>query len=308
MMIGSAPRGAQGGLYRQRWLAAVFASLAAAGVGWSVFNADIVFQRAVEFLLVLAALAVLAATWFLLQIPGGRAAIPRAGVATLAGTVSSAFRSAGFRRFVSYKSLLALAAAVDPFLVVFGFRELGLEVSYLGLALVAYAGGHALGALIWPRWISRSSARVPFQIAALLRLVTLVWIVSLPSIATSTFYTDRFDDLTAAMRGFALAFALLGLAASVGNAANQRYLMQIAPGAASQGMILAANMVAAIFAFGPLVVARILEDVALDRVLWGAAGCAVVALLVSGLLVESHARIRTPFGSWRSPRQVPNNA
>jgi MFS family permease len=201
-----------------------------------------------------------------------------------------------------------MTAAVDPFLIVYGFQELALQVQYLGLALVAYAAGQFLGYLIWPRWIARHSPRVPFQIATLLRLLLLSLVIALPALSTSDLYTDRLDDPTVAMRGFAIAFALLGIAGSVGNAANQRYLMDIAPRGATQGPILAANLVAAVCAFGPFGVAWLLQRYELERILWGATGIAILALLASGLLIESRVRVRTTAGSWRSRRQAPRAA
>jgi MFS family permease len=253
----------------------------------------------------LAALSAASGTWFLLNIAGGPARSPTPQPGPLISTIWSAFQTAPFRRFISFKILLAMAAAADPFLVVYGFQELDLQVRYLGLALVAYAAGQLTGYLIWPRWIARHSPRVPFQIAALLRLMLLTWVIALPSLATSNFYTDRFDNLTVAMRAFAFGFALLGLASSVGAAANLRYVMDIAPRGATQGPILATNLVAAACAFGPFGVAWLLQRYDLERILWGAIGVAILALLASGLLIESRVRVRATTGSWRTRRQAP---
>jgi len=63
-------------------------------------------------------------------------------------------------------------------------------------------------------------------------------------------------------------------------------------------------MVATLTAFAPFGVAWLLERHELERVLWAAAGAMIVALLASGLLVESSVRLRSAPGSWRSRRQT----
>jgi MFS family permease len=102
------------------------------------------------------------------------------------------------------------------------------------------------------------------------------------------------------MRGFAWGFALLGLASSVGNVGNQRYLTDITPRGAVHGLIMAANALAAITGLAPLGVAWLLEHYELERLLWAAAGVAIAALLASGLLVESRVRVRAALGAWRT--------
>lgn len=308
IVVSGVPRNQQTTIFRRRGYAAAIAAVISAIACWSVFRSDEAFQRSVGLILMLAAISLASATWYLLNIHGGtnRTATPQASrVLTF---VRDAFRSAPFRRFASYKILLALTAAFDPFVIVFGFQELGLTTAYIGWAILAYAGGHLAGHLGWTRWIAGHSPRVPFQVAAFLRLMFLTWIVALPTLGTSELYTERFDNLNPAMGGFAAGFALLGLAASVGHPANQRYLMDIAPRGAVRGPILAANLIAGVFAFAPFGVAWLMGRYDLERLLWGGIGVAIVALLASGLLLESRVRIRTSPGSWRSRQRTARTA
>jgi hypothetical protein len=305
LLLSGLPRSDRGNTFRRRAVASVIAAGVAALACWSVFRSGETFQHSVGLLLCLAAVSALASTWFLLNITGGASSTPSAQPQRLLSTIGGALQAAPFRRFISFKILLALAAAVDPFLIVFGFRELGLDVRYLGLAIVAYVAGQVVGNVTWPRWVQGHGPRIPFQVATLLRLVMLTWVIALPTLATSELYTDRFDDSTAAMQGFATSFALLGLAASAGAAANLRYVMDIAPRHAARGYILTSNLVTGICAFAPFGVAWLLQRYELERVLWGAIGMAIVALLASGLLIESRVHIRNASGSWRTRRQEP---
>jgi len=304
LIVSGTPRSRQSMVFRQRALASVAAAVISAFAIWSVFRSDGTFQDSIGLILLLAALATLSATWFLLSIPGGGIGSARPNPERLFAAAVNPFRAAAFRRFISFKILLALAVAVDPFLIVYGFQRLGLEVEYIGLAVVALAGGQAIGHLVWPKWVARHGPRVPFQVATLLRLLLLTWVIALPALSTSSTYANRFDTPEVAMRGFALGFVLLGLAASMGASANQRYLLDVSPRGVTQGPILAGNMVATLTAFAPFGVAWLLERHELERVLWAAAGAMIVALLASGLLVESSVRLRSAPGSWRSRRQT----
>lgn len=300
VMLSSVPRSQQAAVYRLRGAVAVVAALAGALACWSVFRSDDPFQRSAGHLLVLAALSLGAATWFLLSNPGRTSRMTVPQPRQLMRLAVGSFGGPAFRRYLSYKVLLGLAAALDPFAIVFGFRELGLDVSYLGGVVLAFAVGQFGGHLLWPWLVEDHGARIPFQVAALCRLLFLTLAISLPSLATSAFYADRFDDPAAAMSAFAVGFGLLGLAMSVGNPCNQRYLMDIAPRGTVQGSILAANLAAGIVAFAPFGVAGLLGRYDLERLLWVGIGIAIVALLASGLLVDARVRIRTAPGAWRT--------
>jgi hypothetical protein len=245
----------------------------------------------------------LASTWFMLDIPGGMTAGSSGPSLPLGQSLRYAAGHSAFRRFTAYRTSLGLVAAVDPFIIVHGFQQLDIGIAHIGLALFAFALGHVAGHLVWPRWIGVFSPRVPLQIATLLRLVLLVWVLSLPTIIASSEYAERFNGPETAMNGFAWGFILLGLATSVGNAGNQRYLMDIAPRGALSGLVLMANLLAGIIGLAPLGVAMLLDRFELERLLWAASGLAILALLASGLLVESRVRMRTSPGAWRSRTQ-----
>jgi hypothetical protein len=308
MILGGIERNRQTSFFRRRGYAAVGFALIGAVACWSVFRSGEPFQRSVGLLLMLAAISLGSATWFLLNATRRAGRTQGIPLQQLMGSIRDALRRAPFRRYAAFKILLALTAAFDPFVLVYGFQELGLGVTYIGWAILAFAAGHLAGYALWGQLIARHSPRVPFQIATFLRLLFLTWIVAVPTLAASTWYTDRFDDIDAAMGGFALGFVLIGLAASVGTSANQRYLMDIAPRGTLQGQILATNVIAGIFAFSPFGVAWLMQRYDLERLMWAGVGVSIVALLASGLLHESRARIRTPSGTWRSRRRTPRTA
>jgi hypothetical protein len=299
-LLASSLRGSPGKApLRWRSLAALTAALIVGWITWSILDSGQPFQDSVRNLLVLSTLAIAGATWFLLSIPAGQASTVSPRPRRLVSAIRKSLSTSAFRRYVSFKLLLASVAAMDPFLIVYGFFELNLELRYVGWALLAWASGQVIGNLLWPRWIARTGPRVPFQLATALRLLLLLLVVSLPSLATSDLYNDRFDGPEPAMRLFASSFVLLGLAASTGNAANQRYLMDISPRGETSGTVFSANLVAAIGAFLPLLAAWSIDRYELEWAFWGAIGLAVITLIASGLLPNTRVRIRTTTGSWR---------
>jgi len=186
-----------------------------------------------------------------------------------------------------FRVALGLAAAADPFIIVFGLRRVGLELGDIGLALVAYAIGHLAGILIWPHWSPHQSARAPLQIAALLRVLVLVITIGIPAIVSSTLYTDRFASAEPAVRLFLIQYVLLGLAVSAHGWANQRYLQDISTPETARQAVTTTNVVHGILAFGPFAAALLIDRTSLDEMLWIAAAIAFIALLISGFLIES---------------------
>ncbi len=71
---------------------------------------------------------------------------------------------------------------------------------------------------------------------------------------------------------------------------------------------LVATLIAGVFAFAPFGVAWLMGRYDLERLLWGGIGLAIVALLASGLLLESRVRIRTSPGSWRFRQRTARTA
>lgn len=287
-------------LLRWRNVAMAIASLLSAWLVLRVFSSDIATQNAWRGVLLMAVLATLAAAWFALLVLFGRPTRSSLVSPTrVAGSMRSALGNSAVRRLVGYKFLLAAVAAFDPFLIVLGFRNLDMGIRYIGWALIAWAAGQVIGSVLWPRWIARSGARIPFQLTAFFRLLLLVWVVTLPTLVESTVYTDRFDSPTAAMRGFAVSFVLLGLAGSAGTAGNLSYLVRATSASGLSGATMVTNLVGVVGGLLPLAVAWGLDRYDDDRVYWVAIGLAVVALLASGTLANAGTRVRRRNGSWR---------
>lgn len=299
---------ARGGRLRHlRWrhLVAALVTLGAAWLVFRLFEGSTTLATDLRGVLVLSALGTLGATWFMALMLFGRASIsPGVDGSALWQGMRSALRNAAVRRLMLYRLLLASVAAFDPFLIVFGFTTIGVDIYLIGVAFAAWAVGQVIGSWLWPWVVNRVGARMVFQLAALCRLALLVWIVAIPSLVTTSAFTDRFTASRDPWLGFGLGFVLLGLATAAGSAANAPYLMRIATTSDLAATGLVTNLGAVAGGFLPLAVAWSLDRYDDERVFWVGIGLGVVALLGSGLLMNAGTRVRSHGGAWRQSSQT----
>ncbi len=302
---GTGALGSRRGLFRSRAIIGAIASVIGAGAVWSALGTTGTTGDNGGLVLVLAAIGIASATWFLLAIPGNRRIEPRTAYRSQSSRQGlAALQSRAYRRFLVFRSTLALSAAADPFLIVFGLEQLGLTLGEVGAALAVYAAGHLLGMVFWPRWAAARSARAPLQVTPLLRLVVLVVAVSIPSISASGLYAGRFDGPEVAIRCFIAIFSLLGLVTSANNVASQPYLLAILPDDVSRPAIALTNTILGVLAFAPLAAAFVVERFSLETLLYVAIVLAFVALVASGMLAASRVRVRQRYGSRGMRRSV----
>lgn len=300
----AAAKASRKGLFRDRAITGAVMAVIGGLVVWSACRSMGTTGENSGILLVLAAIATAAATWFLFAIPAHHPSPAHSpSTSHLAAPVLTPLRSQAYRRFLIYRLFLAFCAAADPFLIVFGLVRLGLNLGDIGLSVAVYATGHLAGILVWSRWVAMWSARAPLQIISLLRLLILVIAVSIPSISTSGLYAGRFDGPQVAVWCFIAIFGLLGLVVSANNVSNFPYLLDIVPAGQARPAIALSNAVMGVMALAPLAAAYLVERFSLESMLYSAIALALIALVSSGLLVESRVRVRQRFGL-RSVRRM----
>ncbi|HEV2065594.1 MAG TPA: hypothetical protein VGR08_02075, partial [Thermomicrobiales bacterium] len=291
-IAGASPTAICGVIFHQRAVIGAIVAIIGGAVVWSVNRSAVDIRDAIEVLFFLAAISVCSATWFLFAMPGGkRTRQPESQTALLSTGLLRPFRTRSYRTFILFRVALGLAAAADPFIIVFGLRRIGIELEDIGLALVAYAIGHFAGVLLWPLWSPPRSARAPLQIAALLRVLALIITIGIPPIVASTLYADLFASPEPAVRLFLIQYVLIGLAVSAHGWANQRYLQDISTPEMTRQAVTTTNVVHGILAFAPFLAAYLIDRTSLDEMLWVATAVAFIALLISGFLIDSRVFI-----------------
>ncbi|HVL26476.1 MAG TPA: hypothetical protein VM450_20465 [Thermomicrobiales bacterium] len=292
---------------RDRRLAGAAMAVLGGLIAWRVFAANAIsLPRAAGWLLMLAGMAVVAATWFQLTSPGmfrpRRTFYPSFG----GGTIAASLRTRPVRRYAIFRLLLGLSTLADPFIIVYGLSAMNLHIRYIGGAILFHALAQVVGGVLWPMLLAARGSRRPIQIATLLRLAALALAVVVPQVATSQAYVNRFDTPTLASWAFVATFALLGLVRSAHDQTEQQYLADIVPEPSPHmAAIMGTNVLLLLTSGAALLGAFLIDRYSLDTTLTIAAVISFAALLASGLLFEGNPRV-VYRGDTRTtrPRQV----
>jgi hypothetical protein len=289
------------GFFAQRQLWGVLFGLAAGMVCRGLFGSHgPAFPRNFNSLFVAAAGALAAATFFQMRVREPTRLIGGAGaVSTGLRLAPRVFADANFRRFVSFRVLLALATLADPFLIVYARRHLNLPMSYLGTYLIAATVARFVSTPIWAWLENRGGHRAVLQGSALVRLLAPLIALILPYLADSSMYKGHFSDRRPIFIGFGLVFIALGAALGGQIRANFGYLMDIAADELRPTYIALANVIIAVAALSPLLGAKLIARYSYETLLTTAAIVGLVAVFASGLLTNTHTRPRLVAQAWR---------
>lgn len=280
-------------IFRLRAIVTAAAAMIAGIVVQSIFGASsLTFPQASRYLLLFAAISGVAATWFLMQIPR-RARGDITGIGAHVGdNLAPLLRTPAMRRYLGFRTILGVSTLADPFIIMFGLQRIGFGLRFVGLSLFFYAFFQLLGTITWPRWTRTLGEVRLLQFAAFLRLAFLMLALAIPALAVSTFYTDRSGSQQLAAWAFAAAFALPGLSASIHNATNQRYLIDIAASNNPHAAITITNAILGIVAFAPLIGAGMINRYSLETTITIGGIFAFIAFILSAVLVESRSKAR----------------
>jgi hypothetical protein len=252
----------------------------------------------IKNILMLAAVAAVASAWFMFQIPSGSRRDISAIPAPLAEGIGSVLASPPIRRFLAFRFILGLSTLADPFVIIYGMREIGFSLHFTGLALIFFVGLQLAGTVVWPRWLAAHSSLRTIQLAVFCRLIFLVLAISIPTIATSSYYTDHLSSNALAAWSFVATFGFLGFSTSIHNVANQRYLLDLTTRTSPQPAIALTNLLLGVVAFAPLGGGWIASRYSLEATVATAAAIAFVAFVASALLVESRVRVSSRLVVW----------
>ena len=217
--------------------------------------------------------------------------------------VSNALASPLMRRFVAFRLAMALLAGADPFFVIFAIERLKTPLSMAGVYLAVYGAGFLLSTPFWNGLIDRAGNRIALQLVASVRIVAPLVALALPDVAASTLYLDHIHNARVAFYIFAAVFGALGVAARGQMTADSNYLAEIAPTRHFDAYAFVANISVLIAGFTPLVAVWIIERDGFQRLFLVTAIAGIAAVLLSGLLGETRARMRTTARALR-PRSA----
>jgi MFS family permease len=200
---------------------------------------------------------------------------------------------------MTFRAVLTASTLADPFLIVYARRELNLPMFYLGTYLVAAVAARILSSPFWSWLETRGGHRAVLQASALARLIAPLIALVVPYVADTPLYRNHFDDNRPLFYAFALVFTALGAALGGQIRANFGYLMDIAPAELRPAYTSLANAIMAIAALAPLVGAKLIERYSYETLFTTASLVGLAAIFVSGILTDTHTRIRPVAQTWR---------
>lgn len=210
----------------RQWVGA-FASLLAGVVAWrTLANPDLTFPASAGWLLLLGGVASLASVWFQVTAPvRERDMHPRIPYASM-DQIRTIMSNPSMRRYLALRILFGASTLVDPFLIIFAMHYMRLNLTYLGLSMLAIALGQITSGVLWSLLRSWLGTKLSIQLTALFRLTGIALAIIVPFIGNSAWYASQIGNQRWASLAFVAVFFLLSLAQSTYARNEQAYAMR----------------------------------------------------------------------------------
>jgi MFS family permease len=251
------------------------------------------FPRSLTLIVLAAAACVAAATFLvgLVREPRRTAAVR---TPTLGEGISGSLKSLGdraLRRFLLFRTAIAITAGFDALLILYGIEKLDIPVGYIGYYVAAFAAARFIADPLWS-FVARTAGHRPLlQTASALRLIVPGIALAIPSIIDSDQWKENVSRDNASFILFGLTFVALGIASAGITRGSFGYLNEIV---APQRRFYAAsliNFVLMLVAFLPVAIFALAKNRGLEDVITGGAIIGVLALLLSGALIDGSTTI-----------------
>lgn len=275
----------------------IIAALLSGVVVRSVFQNDgLATQRAFAYLFMAAAGCLASGAFFTLLIkePVSRLSSARHGNAT---APFRALSDRAMRRYLFFRVALSAVAMLDVFIIVYAMRELTFDRAFLGIYVIAFCTGLAICLPLSRSLTTRRGGRATLQTAVWLKLIAPLLMLTIPYLQESAdvakhVTTDRFY-----LWMIAACFTALGASLAFQGTGNFQYLSEIAPAVERARYFSTANIALMFATLFPLVGAWILEGWDFQRLFAVSAAAALIAVLLSGILVDNRIVASRPAAS-----------
>jgi hypothetical protein len=275
----------------------VIAALLSGIVVRSVFQSDgPTTQRAFAYLFMAAAGCLASGAFFTLLIkePVRRLSSARHGNTT---TPFRALGDRAMRRYLIFRIALAGAAMLDVFIVVYATRELAFDWPFLGVYVISYCAAIAICLPVSRALTARRGGRATLQTAVWLKLIAPLLMLTIPYLQDSADIAKHISDDRFYLWMVAACFAALGASLAFLGTGNFQYLSEIAPEVERARYFSTANVVLMLATLFPLVGAWILEGWDFQRLFGVSAAVALLAVFLSGILVDNRIVASRPAAS-----------
>lgn len=301
----SIPDEARPRFYRQRaFWGGVLAIVAGLVVARLLSDDGPSFPRNFALLFLAAAVCLGAASFFILSLrEPSRTSLPKqAGLVDALRVAPSAAADPNYRRFLAFRLVLAGAAVIDPFYIVYAVRNVGLEISVVGLYVIILVVARLIGRLGADVMSSRMGDRSVLQLAALARFIIPLVAMLVPYLLDAGAVADRVDDQRLVAVVFGIVVAIAGLAAGAHERTVFSYLFDIAPAPLRLGYTALTNLALALATTAALAAGAIVDREGFRTLFLLAAGLGFVAIMISGAVTDTDVRPRATAAAWRLRR------
>lgn len=280
----------------------VIAALLSSIVVRSVFQGDgLATQRAFSYLFMAAAGCLASGAFFTLLIkePVRRLTSARHG------NDAAPLRALGDRvmqRYLLFRVALAGVAILDVFIVVYALRELTFDRAFLGTFVLAFCVALAVCLPLSRSLAARRGGRAALQTAVWLKLIAPLLMLTIPYLRDSADIAKHVSGDRFYLWMLAACFSALGASLAFQGTGNFQYLSEIAPAIDRAKYFSTANIVLMCATLFPLVGAWILDGWDFQRLFGVSAAIALLAVLLSGILVDNRIVASRPATSARLSR------
>ncbi len=268
----------------------------------SVFQSDgLATQRAFSYLFIAAAGILASSAFFILLIeePARRFSTARHG------RTSAPLKALGngiMRRYLLFRIALTAAAMLDVFVIVYALRTFAFDRAFLGIYVIAFCAALAVGLPLSRALAARRGGRAVVQGAVWLRLIAPLVLLLIPYLRDSSWIADHTSGDRFFLWLIAACFAALGASFAFQGTGNFQYLDEVAPAIERAAYAATTNLVLMLATLFPLLGAWILDRWDFQQ-LFGVAGVmALLAILLSGILVDNRVVASKPAAAMRPSR------
>lgn len=250
-------------------------------------------QRAFAYLFIAASGCLASAAFFTLII---KEPVRRLSSARHGGALNpfSALGDRVMRRYLIFRVALAAVAMLDVFIVVYAMRELALDLTFLGVYAIAFCAALAVGLPLARSLGARRGGRAVMQASVWLKLIAPLTLLTIPYLRDSAEVAERVSGDRFYLWMLTVCFVALGMSLAFQAGGNFQYLSEIAPDVNRAGYFTTANVVLMGATLFPLLGAWIVIGWDFERLFAVSAALALLAVLLSGILVDNRVVASRP--------------
>jgi len=237
------------------------------------------------FALSAVALAVGTVTMALISEPGPAPVRQRTSLASQLRDAPRFFANRHFRRFLTFRAFLSIAAIADPFYVVYTRQQLGAPAAVVGIYVSILTVSLFAANLLWSPLADRQGNRLVLQFAALIRMGIPLLALALPPLMRWSPISQRGGDHLL-YYAFGLVFLAYGVAITGQNLANMTYLLDIAPEQERPAYVGLVNTILGVVSFVPIIGGTLVDHFGFQVLFIVAFLIAFAGVLASGPLHE----------------------